>query len=100
MISSNNECTIILDLSDHTLQIIFNAWSASRNAGSKRHIEGNYSTHAPSLRFDLRCGIEVTGSPGIRGIFVTKFFAIHQTMGPAECGNTCWQNPISQSNTK
>jgi hypothetical protein len=29
--------------------------------------------------------------------FVIKFFAIHQNMGPAQLGNTCWQKLTSQS---
>ena len=29
--------------------------------------------------------------------FVIKFFAIHQNMGPAQSGNTCWQKLTSQS---
>jgi len=65
MISSKNECVLIQDLSDHTLQIIFDAWKASINVGSKRPILCNSSRHAPSGRFYLHCGIEETGSPGI-----------------------------------
>jgi len=38
MISSKNECVFIRDLSDPTLQIIFDAWWASMNVGSKRPI--------------------------------------------------------------
>jgi hypothetical protein len=29
--------------------------------------------------------------------YVIKFFAIHQNLGPAEWGNTCWQKLTSQS---
>jgi len=65
MISSKNEHLFIRDLSDHILQIIFDAWWASLNEGSKRLIAWNNSWHAPSWRFYLHCGIEVTGSPGI-----------------------------------
>jgi len=65
MISSNNERVFIRDLSDLTLQIIFDTWWASMNVGSKRPIAWNNSRHAPSWRFYLHCGIEVTGSPGI-----------------------------------
>jgi hypothetical protein len=65
MISSKNELVFIRDLSDLTLQIIFNVWWASMNAGSKRPIAWKNSRHAPSLRFDLHCGIEETGSTGI-----------------------------------
>jgi len=65
MISSENECVLILNLSDLTLQIIFDAWWASMNVGSKRPIAWNASRHAPLWRFYLHCGIEQTGSPGI-----------------------------------
>jgi len=65
MISSRNELVFISDLSDLTLQIIFNAWWASINVDSKWPIAWNNSRHAPSWRFDLHCGIEETASPGI-----------------------------------
>jgi len=65
MISSKNECVFIRDLSDLTSQIIFDAWWASMNVGSKRPIAWNNSRHAPSWRFYLHCGIEETGSPSI-----------------------------------
>jgi len=65
MISSKNERVFIRDLSDLTLQMIFDAWWASMNEGSKRPIAWNNSRHAPSWRFYLHCGIEETGSPGI-----------------------------------
>jgi hypothetical protein len=65
MISSKNERVFIRDLCDLTLQIIFDAWWASMNEGSKRPIAWNASRHAPSWRFYLRCGIEETGNPGI-----------------------------------
>jgi len=38
MISWKNERVFIRDLSDLTLQIIFDAWWASMNVGSKRRI--------------------------------------------------------------
>jgi len=65
MISSENECVFICDLSDLTLQIFFDAWWASMNKGSKRPIAWNDSRHAAWWRFYLHCGIEETGSPGI-----------------------------------
>ena len=65
MISSKNERDIICDLSDLTLQIIFNASWASMNVGLKRPITWTNSRHAPSWWFYLHCGIEETGSPGI-----------------------------------
>jgi hypothetical protein len=65
MISSKKEHVFIRDWNDLTLQIIFDAWWASMNIGSKRPIPWNNSRHAPSWRFYLHCGIEDTGSPGI-----------------------------------
>jgi hypothetical protein len=65
MISSKNEGVCIRDLSDLTLQIIFDAWWASMNVGTKRHIAWLNSKHASSGRFYLQCGIEEAGSPGI-----------------------------------
>jgi hypothetical protein len=53
MISSKNERVFIRDLSNLTLQIIFDAWWASMNIGSKRPIAWNNSRHAPSWRFYL-----------------------------------------------
>jgi len=65
MISSKNERVFIRDLSDLTLQIIFDAWWALMNVGLKRPIGWKNSRHAPSWRFYLHCRIEETGSPGI-----------------------------------
>jgi len=65
MISSKNERVFIRDLSDLTLQIIFDAWWASMNIGSKRPIAWNNSRHVPSWRFYLHCGIEENGCRGI-----------------------------------
>jgi len=65
IISSKNERVFIRDLSDLSLQIVFDAWWASMNVGSKRPIAWNNSRHALSGRFYLHCGIEETGSPGI-----------------------------------
>jgi hypothetical protein len=65
MISSKNEPAFIRDLSDLIFQIIFDAWLASMNVGSKVYIAWNNSRYAPSWRLFLHCGIEETGSPGI-----------------------------------
>jgi len=65
MISSKNERVFIRDMSDLTIQIIFDAWWASMNLGSKQPIAWKNSGHVPSGRFYLHCGIEETGSPGI-----------------------------------
>ena len=68
VISSKNKPVFICDFSDLTLQIIFDAWWASMNEGSKQPIASNNSRHAPSWRFYLHCRIEETGSPGIVSI--------------------------------
>jgi len=65
IISSKNERVFIRDLNDLTLQIIFDAWWASMNVGSKRSIAWKNSRHVPSWRFYLHCGIEETGRCGI-----------------------------------
>jgi len=65
MISSKNERVIIRDLSDLTLQIIFDAWRASMNIGSKRPIAWNNSRHAPLWRFYIHCRMAENGTPGI-----------------------------------
>jgi hypothetical protein len=65
MISSKNERVFICDLTDLTLQIIFHAWWASMNEGSKRPIARKSSRHAPSWHFYLHCGPEKTGNPGM-----------------------------------
>jgi len=64
MISSKNERVFIRDMSDFTLQIIFDAWWASMNIGSMRPIGWSNSRHAPSWRFYLHCGMAENGSPG------------------------------------
>jgi hypothetical protein len=48
MIPSKNERVFIRDLSNLTLKIIFDAWWASINVGSKRPIAWKNSRHAPS----------------------------------------------------
>jgi len=65
MISSKNELLFIRDLSDLPLQIIFDAWWASMNIGSKRPIAWNTARHATLWRFYLHCGMAENGSPGI-----------------------------------
>jgi len=58
MISSKNQHVFICDLSDLTLQIIFDASWASINACSKRGVPWNHSRHTPLWRFYLHCWIE------------------------------------------
>ena len=65
LISSKNQCVFILDLSNLTLKIIFDALWASMNVGSKRIVGWNISRHAPSWRLYLHCGMGENGSPGI-----------------------------------
>jgi hypothetical protein len=65
MISSKNDLFFIRDLSDFTLQMIFDAWWASMNVGSKQPIAWKNSRHAPLWRFHLHSGIAETGSQGI-----------------------------------
>jgi len=68
ILSSKNRGVFNRDLSDLTRQIIFDAWWASINVGSKRPIAWSNSRHAPWWRFYFHCGIEETRSPGIIGI--------------------------------
>jgi len=65
MISSKNERVFIRDFSDHTLQIIFDAWWASMNVDSNWFIAWNNSRHVPSWQFYLHCRIEEIASSGI-----------------------------------
>jgi hypothetical protein len=83
MISSKNEHVFIGVLSDLTMQIIFNAWWASMNVGSKWPTAWKNSRHAPWWRFYLHCGLEETGSPGI------ICFICHQVLcHPSEHGTS------------
>jgi len=65
MITSNNELVFILDLSDLTLQMIFNAWWVSMNVDWKGPNAWYSSRHAPSWWFNFHCRFEETGSHGI-----------------------------------
>jgi len=64
-ICSKNEGIFIRNLRDYTFQIIFDAWWASINVGSKQPIACNNSRHVPSWRFYLQCGVKETRSPAI-----------------------------------
>jgi len=83
MISTKSDLFFIRDLSDLTIQIIFNAWWASMNVGSQRSVAWNKSRHASSWRFYFHCGIEETGIPGI--ICMVCHQVIHH---PSEHGTT------------
>jgi len=74
VISSKNAPDLICALTDITLQLIFNVWWASKNTGSERPIAWNTSARAPSRQFHFPCGMEVTGSPGIRCIICHQDF--------------------------
>jgi len=65
MNSSKNECVFIRDLSDLSLEIMFEPWCISMNVGTKWPVAWKNSRHAPSWRFDLHWRIEATGSCGI-----------------------------------
>jgi hypothetical protein len=75
MISSKNEHVFICDLSDLTLQIIFDTWWALIKIGLKRPIAWNNSRYAPSWHFNLHCRIEETGSPSI--ICIVRHQVLH-----------------------
>jgi len=64
MISFKNKCVFIHDLGDLILQIIFDAWWASKNVCLKCPIAWNRSRHASLWRFDLHCRIEETSVAG------------------------------------
>jgi len=85
--SSKNQPVFIRDLSDLTLQIIFNAWWASMNVGSKRPIAWKHSRHAPSWQFYLHCGIEETGNPGIICIVCHQVLRHPSEHGTSSMGN-------------
>jgi len=68
MISSQTEHIFIRDLSDLTLQIIFEGWWASMNVGSKQPIAQNDSRRPPSWWLYIHCGIEEISSPGMKHI--------------------------------
>jgi hypothetical protein len=97
MISSKNERVFIRDLSDLTLQIIFDAWWASMNVGSRWPIAWKNSRQR--LHGDSIYTVELRRPAALASYvsFVIKFFAIHQNMGPAQWGNTYWQKLTSQS---
>jgi hypothetical protein len=50
------------------------------------------------LRGDSICTVELTRLAALASYesFVSKFFAIHQNMGPAQWENTYWQKLTSQ----
>jgi len=97
VISAKNERVIIQDLSDHTLQIVLNAWRASINVDSKRLIARNNSRNTSSWRFYLHCEIEETVSPRIICIICHQVLCHPSEHGTAEWGNISLQKLTSQS---
>jgi len=87
MISSNNEGVFVHDLSDLTIQIMFDDWRDSMNVGSKQPIARNDFKHAPSWRFDLYYGIGETGSPVIICIVCYQVFCYLSEHGTSSMGN-------------
>ena len=83
MISSKNECVFIPDLSNLTMQIIFDAWWAAMNVGSKWPSAWHNSRHEVLWRLYLHCRIEETGSPGI--IYIVCHQVLHH---PSEHGTS------------
>jgi len=86
MISSKNGRVFIRDLSDLTLQTIFDAWWVSMNLDSKLPIARNNSRHAPLLRFYIHCGIEETGSPIIICIICDQVLRHRSEHGTSSMG--------------
>jgi len=89
MICSQNECVFIRDMSDLTVQIILNAWWASMNVGSKLPMAWINSRHVASWWFDLHCGVEETGSPGMICIICH-----HVLCHPSEHGTSSMRNHL------
>jgi len=87
MISSKNERVFIRDLSDLTLQIIFDAWRASMNEVSKWPIAWNDSRHVPLWRFNVHCRIAETSSPGIIRIVCHQVLRHPSEHGTSSMGN-------------
>jgi hypothetical protein len=95
-ISSKNEYVLISTFSDLTLLIILDAWWASRNIAFKRPIAWCLKM---LLHGDIICTAELRRPAALEsyGSYGFKFFTIHQRMGPAQRGNSCWQKLTSQS---
>jgi len=64
MIFSKNERVMICELSNHTLQIFFDAWWTLMNVCSKHPIACNNSRHATSWWFICTVELRRPGSPG------------------------------------
>jgi len=97
MLWSINEPVFIGDLSDIALQIIFNAWWALLNVGSKWPFSLNNSRYVPSRRLYYSAELRRPAALRLYVSFVSKFFAIHQNMYPAQLANTLLEEGTSQS---
>jgi len=62
------------------------------NEGSKRLIAWNNPTHAPSWQFNLHCGIEETGSPGIICIICHQVLRHPSEHGTSSMGQHLLEN--------
>jgi len=80
MVFSKNEPVFIRELSDLTLQIIFEACWIWMNVPWKRSTGGNNSIYLPSWKFDLHCRIEEISSPWLIWIICH-----HVLRHPSEC---------------
>jgi len=86
MISCKNEDVFIHDLSDLTLQIIFDIWWASMNVGSSLPIASNNSRQVSSWRLYFHCGIKETGHPGITCIICHQLLRHPSEHGTSSAG--------------
>jgi len=86
MITSKHECVFIGHLRDLDSQIIFDAWWASMNIGSKHPIDCSNSRPAPAWRFHSHCGIEETSSRGIVCIVWYQVFRHPSELGTSSMG--------------
>jgi len=86
MISSKNERVFIPDLSNLTVQIIFNASWASMNVGLKLHIAWNNYKYAPSWGFYLHCRIGETSCPGFICIICHQVLRYPSDYGTSSMG--------------
>ena len=91
IISATNRHGVICDLSNLTLQIIFNALWPSMNVSSQHPIASTESTHTPSRWFHLLCGLSETCIPGI------KCIVCHQVIRhPSEPGTSLiWKHLVA-----
>jgi len=93
MISFKNKYVFIRNLSDLNLQIIFDAWWASMNIGSKRPIAWNSSRHASSWWLYLDSRIEETGSPEILCIISHQVLRHSSEYGTSSMGTHLQPKP-------